>query len=216
MHGMKDAAQCLDVAWEDAMTSMGFSTRVSSFCPYHPTESGVSVLWTMCSTGRCEGSLIFLNWIVRCIKPPHGVRRDCIEYEADPRHAELVIHLAVRRAVCLRRVRKSKPGADHSTALSNTERACAIFRWTDPTCNSHRKVWRDGAPKRVARHMIGHGRVIQEFVGQVEEPCGSVVFTDSDHAVSLRTHKRTSSSKMFLRFPYAPQHHANGDFFELA
>ena len=33
-----------------------------------------------------------LNKIVRCVKPPYGARRERIEYEADPRHAELMIH----------------------------------------------------------------------------------------------------------------------------
>ena len=45
--------------------------------------------------------------------------------------------------------------------------------------------------------MIGHGRLVQEFVRQVEEPSHVVVFTDSDHAGCLKTRKSTSSSKLF-------------------
>ena len=37
------------------------------------------------------------------------------------------------------------------------------------------------ALKRVARYLIGHGRLVQEFVRQIEEPSHVVVFTDSDH-----------------------------------
>ena len=43
---------------------------------------------------------------------------------------------------------------------------------------------------------MGHGRVIQEFVRQVEEPSHVVVFTDPDHAGCLNTRKSTSS-KLF-------------------
>ena len=41
------------------------------------------------------------------------------------------------------------------------------------------------ALRRVARYLIGHGRLVQEFVRQVEEPSHVVVFTDSDHAGCL-------------------------------
>ena len=33
-----------------------------------------------------------LNRIVRWVKPPNGSGRERVEYEADPRHAELIIH----------------------------------------------------------------------------------------------------------------------------
>ena len=41
---------------------------------------------------------------VRWVKPPYGSRRERIEYEADPRQAELIFR-AVHRAACLRQVR---------------------------------------------------------------------------------------------------------------
>ena len=50
------------------------------------------------------------------------------------------------------------------------------------------------ALERVARYFIGHGRLVQEFVRQVEEPSHVVVFTNSDHAGCLKTRKGTSSS----------------------
>ena len=53
------------------------------------------------------------------------------------------------------------------------------------------------ALKRVARHLIGHGRLVQEFVRQIEEPSYVVVITDSDHARCLKTRKSTSSSTLF-------------------
>ena len=88
----------------------------------------------------------------------------------------------------------------HCTALQQS--ACAILRWEDLTCNLHQQDWRGGmqtptvgdteALKRVARCLIGHGRLIQELARRVEEPCHIVVFTDSDKGSSLRT--RTSTS----------------------
>ena len=51
--------------------------------------------------------------------------------------------------------------------------------------------------KSVARYLIGHGRLVQEFVRQVEEPFHAVEITDSDHAGCLKTRKSTSSSKLF-------------------
>ena len=53
------------------------------------------------------------------------------------------------------------------------------------------------ARKRVARDLIGHGRLSQEFVLQIEGPSHVVVFTVSDHAGCLRTRKGTSSLKLF-------------------
>ena len=53
------------------------------------------------------------------------------------------------------------------------------------------------APKRVARYLIGHRRLVQQFGRQVEELSHVVVFTDSDHAGCLKTRESTSSSKLF-------------------
>ena len=53
------------------------------------------------------------------------------------------------------------------------------------------------ALKQVAKFLIAHGRFIQEFVRQTEEPSHVVVFTDSDHAGCMRTRDNTSSSKLF-------------------
>ena len=49
---------------------------------------------------------------------------------------------------------------------------------------------------RVARYLVGHGRLVQEFVRQIEEPSHVVAFTDSDHAKCLKMRKSTSSSKL--------------------
>ena len=110
---------------------------------------------------------------------------------------------------------KSKPGVDHSTVLdsadhtlhrSPTTRLCdlaldrpdlhippeELARWMQaPTVGNLEAL------KRVASYLTGHGRLIQEFVRQVEEPSRVVVFTDSDHAGCLRTRRSTSSSKLF-------------------
>ena len=67
-----------------------------------------------------------------------------------------------------------------------------ILRWKDLICDLHQKNWRPWmqAPtvgdlemlERVARYLIGHGRLVQEFVRHIEEPSPVVVLTDSDHA----------------------------------
>ena len=63
-----------------------------------------------------------LNRIVRWVKPPCGSGRQRIEHEADPRHAELIIHqLGLRcssRSVCTQS-EKWKPGVHFSSLLNN-------------------------------------------------------------------------------------------------
>ena len=70
--------------------------------------------------------------------------------------------------------------------------------------------------KRVARYLIGHARLIQEFVRRVEEPSHIVVFTDSDHVGCLRSRKSASSSKLFYGSHVATlnQQQTSGDFLE--
>ena len=43
MYGMKDAAQCFDVASEDAMTAMGYDTGKFSPCLYHSSAVDMPV-----------------------------------------------------------------------------------------------------------------------------------------------------------------------------
>ena len=153
--------------------------------------------------------------IVRWVKPPHGSGRERIKYEADPRHAKLTIH---QLGLCCSSRSVSTPsekpklgvdlsivrnGADHTLYRSATMRLWylaldrpdlqfptnELARWMQaPTVGNLEAL------KRVASYSIGHGRLIQEFVRQVEEPSHSVVFTDSDDAGCLKTRKSTSSS----------------------
>ena len=99
---------------------------------------------------------------------------------------------------------KSKPGvdlssvlnrADHTLYRSATVRLCyfaldrlvlqfpskELMRWMQAPTDGNLE-----ALKRTARHLIGHGRMVQEFVRQVEEPSHVVVFTDSDRANCLK------------------------------
>ena len=69
-----------------------------------------------------------LNRVVRWVKPPYGSGRERIEYEADPRHAELIIHqlwieLFITKCVHA----KSKPGVDLSSVLNSADHT--LFRW---------------------------------------------------------------------------------------
>ena len=155
-----------------------------------------------------------LSRTVRWVKPPHGSGRERIEYEADPRHAELMIHqlgLSCSSLSVSTPSEKSKPGVDLCTVLNNadhtlyrsaTMRLCylALDRADLQFPSKELAHWMQAptvgnleALKRVARYLIGHGRLIQEFVRQVAEPSHVVVFTDSDHAGCLKTRKSTSS-----------------------
>ena len=65
-----------------------------------------------------------LNRIVRWVKPPYGSGRERIEYKADPRHAELIIHLlglsSSSRSVSTPS-EKSKPGVNLSSLLNSAD-----------------------------------------------------------------------------------------------
>ena len=122
MYGTKDAAQCFDVASENTMTAMKFTTGTFSPCLYHSSASDMSVsthgddfvgsgtrtqqkefeeqvskhliVKHFAPLGPCTAlgdvtEVRILNRIVRWVKPPYGSGRERIEYEADPRHAEL-------------------------------------------------------------------------------------------------------------------------------
>ena len=157
-----------------------------------------------------------MNRIARWAKPPYGSGRERTEYEADPQNVELIIHqigLSSSSRSLSTQSEKSKPGVDHSTVLNSadhtlyrsaTMRLCYLaLDLPDLQFPSKEMARRPAvgnlleALERVARHLIGHGRLIQEFVRQVEEAFHVVVFTDSDCAGCLRTRKSTSSFKLF-------------------
>ena len=168
----------------------------------------------------------------------YGSGRDRMEYEAYPRHAELIIHQLVlsssSRSVSAPK-EKSQPRVDHSIVLisanhtsnrSATMRRCylaldrpdlqfpskELARWMQTPAVGHLE-----ALKRIARYMFGHGRLVQEFVRQVEEPSHVVVFTDTDHAGCLRTRKKHFFIQPVLWFPHAPfhQHYARSEFWRV-
>ena len=93
--------------------------------------------------------------------------------------------------------------ADHAFYRSATIRLChfaldrldlRFFIKRAGTLNASTDSRTPRGAQRVARYLIGHGRLVQEFVRQVEELSHVVVFTDSDHASCLKTRKNTSSS----------------------
>ena len=129
----------------------------------------------------------------------YGSGRERIEYEADPPHAELIIHqlgLSCSSRSVSTWSENPKVGVDLGTVLNNADhtlcrattiRLCylaldrphlqlpskELARWMQaPT------VGNQEALKRVFRYLIGHGQLIQEFVRQVAEPFQDVVFTD--------------------------------------
>ena len=154
MFETKDAAQCFDVASENAMTAMENDTGKFSPCLYHSSSVDMSVfrhgddfvvsgtrtqqkefeeqlskhliVSHLATLGPCTAlggvtEVRILNRIVRWVKPPHGSGRERIEYEADPRHAELII-LQLGLSCSSRSVstpsEKWKPGVDLSSVLS--------------------------------------------------------------------------------------------------
>ena len=147
-----------------------------------------------------------LNRIVRWVIPPYGSGPERGEYEADPRHAELIVHrlgLSCPSRSVSTPSEKSKPGvdlsslassADHTLYRSATMRLCCLALDRPdlhyPSKELAPTVGNLAALKRVARYFIGHGRLFLEFVRQVEEPFHVVVFTDSDHEGCLKAHKK--------------------------
>ena len=148
MYGTKDAAQRFDVASETVMTAMGYDTGKFSPCRHH--SSAVA----MCVFRHCDDFVVsgtrtqqhlfkhlivkhlaalgdvtevrIMNRIVRWVKRPYGSGRKRIEYEADPRNAELIMH-QLRLRSSSRSVskpsKKSKPGVDLSSLLNSAEHA---------------------------------------------------------------------------------------------
>ena len=95
------------------------------------------------------------NRIVGWVKRPYGAGGERIEYEADPRHAELIIHQlgfsSSLRGDVFTPSETSKPGVDHSTTLNNTDRTLyrsAAMRFSffcvvqTSTCNCQGMNWR--------------------------------------------------------------------------
>ena len=247
MYGTKDAAQCFDVACENAMAKMGYTIGLFSPCLYlHKTEN-VAVFrdgddFVVCGTRTQQAEfkselgqyfivkqlailepcpalgvvpeVRILNRLVRWVKPPYGSGAERLEYEADPRHAELLVHqlgLSCSSKGVSTPGERSKPSVDFGTPLgrdehilyrSATMRLCylaldrpdlqfpskELARWMQkPTVGDFEGL------KRAARYLLKYGRLVQEFVRQFEEPQHLVVFT---HAGCLRTRKSTSSFKI--------------------
>ena len=160
MYGTKDAVQCLDVASANAMTARGYNTGKSSPCPYHSSADDMSVFRLdddfvvsgtktqqhliavhLATLGPCRAlgdvtEVRILNRIVKWVNNPYGSGDKRIEYEADSRHAELIIHqlgLSCSSRSVSTSSEKSKPGvnlgtvhncADHTLYQSATIRLC--------------------------------------------------------------------------------------------
>ena len=125
LYGTKNAAQCFDVASENAMTAMGYDMGKFSPCLYQSSAVDMSVFRQgddfvvsdtrtkqkefeeqlsqhlivehLATLGPCTAlgdvtEVRILNRIVRWVKPRYGSGRERIEYEADPRHAKLIMH----------------------------------------------------------------------------------------------------------------------------
>ena len=143
---------------------------------------------------------------------PYGARRERVEYEDDPQHAELIIHQlglsSSSRSVSTPN-EISKPRVDHSNELNCANhtlyrsatmrlRYLALDRLDLEFPSKELARWMQTptvgdmeALKRAAKYVIRHGRLIQEFVREMEEPYHVGVYTGSDHAGCLKTRKIT-------------------------
>ena len=163
-----------------------------------------------------------LNRIVRWVEPPYGAERERIVYEADPRHASLIIHplgLSISSRGVSTPNEKSKiwscsqhrvqQHGPHIVPICNNDSVLSCVAQARPAIpikrigamDSSTNSWRHGSTqkKRVARWT---------FVRQVEQPSHIVVFTDSDPASCLRAVRVCFPQATFKR------HHASGEFFE--
>ena len=110
----------------------GTRTQQKEFEDNSPNVSSSSILPLLPCTALGDVTEVrILNRIVRWVKPPYGSGRERIEYEADPRHAELIIHqLGLRsssRSVSTPS-EKSKPGVDLRARCSTVRITLCIDR----------------------------------------------------------------------------------------
>ena len=159
-----------------------------------------------------------LNRIIRWVCPPYGKGVERIEYEADPRHAEMLIAFCGlkpgSRSVTTPG-EKPRPGADDSGKLSpaehteyrsNVMRLCYLAADRIELQFAAKELARrmqEPSPadaegmKRVARFLLKYPRAVQDFPRQTEVPKKIVCYSDSDHAGCLRTRRSSSSTKVF-------------------
>ena len=156
-----------------------------------------------------------LNRIIRWINPPFGSGKERIEYEADPRHGELLIDacgLHPGSKGISTPSERTKDGstqrlgqADHTHYRSCVMRACYLALDRPDLQHASKELARQvQAPtvadleqlKRLARYLVRYPRVVQDFHRQ-ERQTRLLIESDSDHAGCLRTRRSTSSSKLF-------------------
>jgi len=160
-----------------------------------------------------------LNRIIRWVCPPFGKGTERIEYEADPRHAELLVSfcgLTPGSKGVSTPGEKMKPGSDIEGKLtaeertayrSNVMRLCYLATDRPDLQHAAKELARrmqDPSPadveqmKRAARFLLKHPRLVQDFPRQLESPQCITCYSDSDHAGCLRTRRSSSSAKIFF------------------
>ena len=155
-----------------------------------------------------------LNRYVRLVNLPDGEFQ--VEYEADPRHAELIskqLNLERANSVVTPGVKlKSGDLQNYSTPLppsaasvfrSLTMRACYLAQDRADLAFSAKECARMmsqptelgwTALKRIGRFLLGKPRVVQVFKPQCKPSALFIVASDTDHAGCLRTRKGTSGT----------------------
>ena len=239
VYGTKDAAQCFDVASENAMTAMDAawascrlvciiraqlpclcSDTVTTLCcgarghnkKIEEQMSNHLIVKHLATLGPCTALgdvtvVRILNRIVRWVEPPNGSGRERIEYEADPRHAGLIIHqLGLSNAP--RSVstpsEKSKPEVDLSSLLNSahhtlhrsaTMRLCylALDRRDPQFPSKELALWMQAptvgqleVQKKSRQRLAWTWTIGSGIRAKIEEPSHVVVFTDADHAGCLK------------------------------
>ena len=251
MYGKKDAAQCFDVASENAMTAMAYDPGKLSPCLHHSSVVDMSVfrhgddfiesntrtqqnefeeqlskhliVKHLATLGPCTAlgdvtEVRIPTRIVRWVKPPYGSARERIEYEDDPRHAELIIHqlgLSCSSRSVSTPSEKPKLGvdlssvlnsADHTLHRSATMRLCYLALDRTGALDASTYGWKPGGAQTI-RQILDRTRMVGSGIcGTRRGSSHVVVFTDSDHAGCLKTRKKYIIIQIVLWFSHATFH----------
>ncbi len=242
LYGTRDAPKRWQAFLDEQLVALGFAKgRASPCCFHHPlldvrcivhgddfVLSGTAgaldevkarmherfLLKELGRLGGGEGELKELRVLNRVIQwTPAGLR-----YEADPRHAEIVVRgvAGAERALSAPGTRSKEFDATPGEGETLPERAASLFRSFAARANylaldrpdisqaTKELCRRMSAPKaadvralaRVARYLAGAGRVVYEYPWQSRPVLR--VFTDSDFAGCIATRLSTSGGAVML------------------
>ena len=158
-----------------------------------------------------------LNRLIRFVQPPYkGGAGAYVEWEPDPRHAEILMSaLGLKenskplKTPGLKQPKgadESPLGEEHRALYRSCTMRYSYLAQDRPDIQYSAKElarsmqsptkWDKEQLKRAVRYLIGSRRMVQRFERQVR-PTQLVVYSDSDHAGCLKTRKSTSCTMVF-------------------